>query len=87
MVDSITGPLSYNPNSGVLSCTSFTGTVSGEIQSTQVTQGATFSAGNLSIICGFITYRSFTKLQTLFHLLHESIYIIMLRIMYQKWHK
>jgi hypothetical protein len=61
-VDDVTGPLTYNPSTGALSAISFTGTVSGAIQSTQITQGSTFSAGALTLQFGFITFRSFTAI-------------------------
>jgi hypothetical protein len=55
-VDSITGPLSYNPNTGILVCSSF----QGEILTANSTPTATFSAGNLSMSAGTWSFRNAT---------------------------
>ena len=58
-IDSTTGPLTYNPNTGSLTATQINATTFiGDILISSVTQGATFSSGILTVSGGNFSYRS-----------------------------
>ena len=55
-VDSLSGPLTYNPSASILTA----GIFGGDLQANTTTQAATFAAGVLTISAGTYTYRNFT---------------------------
>jgi hypothetical protein len=53
-VDDVTGPLTYNPSIGTLTCIQF----QGDIQTSNTSLVSSFSAGVLTIQCGHLSFRS-----------------------------